>query len=37
MKRWKESINEISYCITSLYTSESGGTVPMNGLISLEG
>ncbi len=33
----KESNNDISYCITCLNISESGGTVPLKGLINLEG
>jgi len=33
----KESINDTSYCITCLYISESGGTVPMKCLIYMEG
>jgi len=31
----KESNTDISYCVSCLYVSESGGTVPMKGLISL--
>ena len=33
----KENTSEISCCITYLYISESGGTVPMRGLINPKG
>lgn len=33
----EENIREINECITPLYISESGGTVPMKCLIHMEG
>ena len=37
MKRWKENIRDNSDCITFLYISESGGTVPLKRVTNVEG
>lgn len=34
---FEENINDISYCITQIYDSESGGTVPMKRVMNAEG